>query len=433
MGTKKQFQPRLGARQWSALIIVGLFGQIAWTIENMYFNLFVYKTISDEPSIIATMVAASAIVATLTTLLMGALSDKLGRRKAFIALGYILWGLSTMAFALISPENLHRLLPGVNAIQAAAVTVIIMDCVMTFFGSTANDAAFNAWVTDITVPENRGRVEAVLAVLPLLSLLLVFAAFDGLTQSGRWSDFFLIIGGMTLIVGFLSLFLIKDKRLKGASEPFRDTLLYGLKPGVISSLPKLYLAFGAMLLSSAATQIYMPYLIIYIQNYLKIDNYALVLAVVLIGASAIALLGGQLIDRFGKIRLAYPALFIELLGLLGMFFARSMLSVIFAGLIMIAGFMLLAACINGLIKDELPEGMAGRFQGVRMIFAVMLPMIIGPFIGSAVISNSPAQYVDLGVSKRVPTPPIFLAAAVLLLFTLIPLYRLQMKSQGEVA
>ncbi len=110
-----------------------------------------------------------------------------------------------------------------------------------------------------------------------------------------------------------------------------------------------------------------------------------------------------------------------------------MLSVIFAGLIMIAGFMLLAACINGLIKDELPEGMAGRFQGVRMIFAVMLPMIIGPFIGSEVISNSPAQYVDLGVSKRVPTPPIFLAAAVLLLFTLIPLYRLQMKSQGEVA
>ncbi len=230
MGTKKQFQPRLGARQWSALIIVGLFGQIAWTIENMYFNLFVYKTISDEPSIIATMVAASAIVATLTTLLMGALSDKLGRRKAFIALGYILWGLSTMAFALISPENLHRLLPGVNAIQAAAVTVIIMDCVMTFFGSTANDAAFNAWVTDITVPENRGRVEAVLAVLPLLSLLLVFAAFDGLTQSGRWSDFFLIIGGMTLIVGFLSLFLIKDKRLKGPPNPSVTLCFMGSNP-----------------------------------------------------------------------------------------------------------------------------------------------------------------------------------------------------------
>ena len=51
--------------------------------------------------------------------------------------------------------------------------VVVLDCVMTFFGSTANDAAFNAYVTDITDSDNRGRVESVLAILPLISMLII--------------------------------------------------------------------------------------------------------------------------------------------------------------------------------------------------------------------------------------------------------------------
>ena len=62
----KKVSPRL----WCALILLGLMGQFAWTIENMYFNVFLYNTISTDPNYIAAMVAASAIVATLTTLLM---------------------------------------------------------------------------------------------------------------------------------------------------------------------------------------------------------------------------------------------------------------------------------------------------------------------------------------------------------------------------
>ena len=68
-------------RIWITLLVFGLLGQLAWTIENMYFNIFVYNTLSGNVDIIATMVALSAITATATTLLMGAVSDKLGRRK----------------------------------------------------------------------------------------------------------------------------------------------------------------------------------------------------------------------------------------------------------------------------------------------------------------------------------------------------------------
>ena len=193
---------RLGARKWAAFIIVGLFGQFAWTIENMYFNVFLYNTISTDPGYIAAMVGWSAAAATVTTLLMGALSDRLGRRRVFICGGYILWGASTAAFGFITPENAARLFPGANAAAAAAVMVVVLDCLMTFFGSTANDAAFNAYVTDATRPENRGRVESVLAILPLVSMLIIFGLFDPLTRQGRWRAFFGIFGAAVTAAGF---------------------------------------------------------------------------------------------------------------------------------------------------------------------------------------------------------------------------------------
>lgn len=412
---------RFGARHWVVLIIIGLFGQIAWTIENMYFNVFVYHTISDDPDVIAAMVAASAVVATLTTLLMGAVSDHLRRRKVFITAGYVLWGLSTMAFAFLEPDTLSTLAPGIDAVRFAIIAVIVLDCIMTFFGSTANDAAFNAWVTDVTVPSNRGRVQSVLSALPLLAMLIVFGVLDPLTQKGHWGTFFIIVGAATILAGMLNVPLMKETPVHVVDNtPLWAKIRYGFLPRVIKANPKLYLSLLALLILSIATQIYMPYLIIYLQNYLKIQNYALVLGIVLLGAAAASVIGGRIIDKKGKLTVMKTAINIQLFGLIGMYYVRDMTGVIVAGLVMMSGFMILLAIINGLIQDYLPDGMAGRFQGIRMLFAVMLPMLIGPFIGAAVIKNSNETYVDLGVVKRVPTPWIFMAAAIALLLIVIP-------------
>ena len=95
-----------------------------------------------------------------------------------------------------------------------------------------------------------------------------------------------------------------------------------------------------------------------------------------------------------------------------------------AGSIMMSGYMLVTAALSALIRDYTPKDKAGHFQGVRMVFAVCLPMIVGPFIGSAVIRKSGAVYEDLGVVKSVPTPAIFLAAAVCVLLLILPVLRL---------
>jgi MFS family permease len=93
----------------------------------------------------------------------------------------------------------------------------------------------------------------------------------------------------------------------------------------------------------------------------------------------------------------------------------ALVAVIVAGCVMMSGYMLVTAVLNALIRDHTPEGKAGHFQGIRMIFAVLLPMLIGPRIGALAIRGSDSTYVELGVTKTVPTPAIYLAAAVVLL------------------
>ena len=431
---RRRQKSALGARIWLALLVFGLAGQIAWVVENMYFNVFLYNTITGDTGMIATMVSASAVVAAVTTLAVGALSDKLGIRKPIIVTGYLLWGVSVMAFALVRVESLQWLVGPAGAVQVAAVLVILLDCVMTFFGSSANDAAFNAWVTDVTEDGNRGRVEAVLAVMPLAAMLVVFGVLDGLTARGNWGLFFLIVGALTMAGGFLGRVLIQEpENLRRSEGNYLGNILYGLRPRVIAANPALYLALLGLAVYAASQQVYMPYLIIYMQRYLGVDNYALVLGAVLVAASGISVAFGRIIDKKGKLHVAGSAAVAAFIGLIVMFFVRSAVPVILGGVLMLGASMVLSACLQGLIRDHTPEDKAGQFQGIRILFQVLLPMVTGPYIGAAVIGHTGRTYEELGVVKEVPTPEIFVASALVLVLIAVPLGLLRRREPGRRA
>ena len=119
---------KLSGRFWCALTLFSLIGQVAWVVENMYFNVFIYNMFRATAADISAMVAASAVAATLTTVFMGALSDRIGKRKLFICGGYILWGVSIFSFTLLRADVLGTLFPmAVSAASLGVSLTIILD------------------------------------------------------------------------------------------------------------------------------------------------------------------------------------------------------------------------------------------------------------------------------------------------------------------
>ena len=400
---------------WPSIVTIGLAGQIAWTVENMYFNVFLYNTISQDPGYIALMVALSAITATFTTLFMGTFSDRIGRRKPFMTWGYVIWALTVALFAFVSPSSL-------KGVSLAALTVVILDCVMTFFGSTANDAVFNAYVTESVEEEKRTKVESVVQIMPMAAMLIVFGVLDGFTQRGEWKAFFLITAAIMLMAGILSFFFIKDdRREKRDKGSFISNLIYGFLPSTVKENKSLYISLLAFGINAIGMQVFYPYLIIYIQNYLGFDNYVVLLGIVLVLSSVLCVVLGKVVDKRGRVRSSFPAVILMAIGMILMFFARSFIVTTISGVIMMTGYLISTSVLSSLVRDYTPKGKEGEIQGVRMIFQVMIPMIVGPFLGSFVIKGSSLTYTELGVVKSVPTPRVFLLSFLLTLLSLIPL------------
>jgi hypothetical protein len=153
--------------------------------------------------------------------------------------------------------------------------------------------------------------------------------------------------------------------------------------------------------------------------------------VVLTAASAVSVAFGRVIDRRGKLQVAVPASITAFAGLIAMFFVRGMVPVILAGTVMLGASMVLSACLQGVIRDHTPAHKAGQFQGIRILFQVLLPMVTGPYIGAAVIQHGGETYEELGVVKEVPTPEIFIAAALVLMLIAIPLALLRRKEPSK--
>ena len=415
---------------WLSLIIFSLVGQVAWVVENMYLNVFIYKMFSASAEQISLMVAASSVAATVTTLLIGSLSDKLGKRKIFICGGYICWGISIFSFGLIREEWLTPLIPAtVSAASVGISAVIILDCIMTFFGSAANDASFNAWLTDSTDESNRGAAEGLNSMMPLVAILAVFGGFMGLDQSlpESWTVIFFAIGIIVLLLGILGIFLIDEPKVDTAeNQKFFKNLIYGFRPSIIKANPRLYMTLIAYAVFGISINIFMPYLILYYEKTLEMTNYVFVFAPAIILAAAFTAVYGRIYDRKGFAASIFPVLGLLMAGYIILYFFQSFAPVFIGTVLMLCGYLSGMAVFGAMLRDHTPEHKAGMFQGQRIICQVLLPGIIGPAIGAAVLKNAEMITDSDGRLVFLPNANIFLGAliaAVFIFAALIPLLK----------
>ena len=406
---------KLGSKFWLSLTIFSLMGQVAWVVENMYFNVFIYKMFAATAADISNMVAASAITATLTTVFMGALSDKVGKRKLFMCSGYILWGISIFSFIFLKEDLISKTFGmTVNAASVGVSLTIILDCVMTFFGSTANDAAFNAWLTDSTDASNRGAAEGINAMIPLVSILVVFGGFMffDLEKSQSWTLIFIIIGVLTTVIGVLGFFIIKEPKVKPVKESYLGGIIYGFRPKTIAQNPRLYVSLLAFIIFNISIQIFMPYLIIYYEVSLGMKDYVLIMAPAIVIASVVTALWGKVYDKKGFNFSGLFAILFLIVGYVMLYLTKTTAPVFIGSLLMMSGYLAGMAVFGAVIRDNTPQGFSGRLQGVRIFSQVLVPGVIGPAIGKKVLENAEVITNNDGTTSFVPNANIFLAALI---------------------
>ena len=406
----------LGKKFWVAMSLFGLIGQVAWVVENMYLNVFIYKMFHAQPTDISLMVGASSVAATVTTILIGALSDYIGKRKVFMCGGYIVWGIAILAFAFVRMDILTPLCG--NAIEAAALgiqLVIILDCMMTFFGSAANDAAYNAWLTDSGDDSNRGKIEGINAMMPLISILLVFGGFMGfdLEKAESWTTIYIVIGAVVFLIGIAGIFLIEEKQQPvGVKGSYWRNVIYSFKISTFKENKLLYVVIGTFGLFCISIQTFMPYLIVYYEKTLQMSNYVIVFAPAIIIAAIVTAIYGRLYDQLGFQKAIIPVMVMLITGYVILYFTVSTAPVFIGTVFMLSGYLSGMAVFGAKIREHIPENMSGRFQGARIIGQVLIPGVLGSAIGAFVLRNAQQIENSDGTFSFLPNKNIWVAALI---------------------
>lgn len=451
-------EDKLSKRLWINILLFNFMGAVAWNVENIYFNTFLHNyvyantdaaaraSVMTTPEAISIMVGLSAFTAVTTTFIMGTLSDKMRKRKIFISVGYTIWGIITAMFGLISHENIAKIFglsDSAEILLGTVWTVIIMDVLMTFMGSTSNDSVFHAWVTDVTTPKTRPKVETAFIFIGFISMAVVMG-IGSFAQGGviSYRAFFLGLGAVVTLCGILGFFILEDPVPKVEAESnsnYWSDLFFGFRPSVIKNNSRLYLTLACVCLFSVAVQVFFPYLFIYLQEVIIPANAGInflsagviIPAILVIGV----LVGGIVVlMKFAEKNKAFalvPAVILMALGLFVLSQTTNLIGVLIGVAPTVIGYLILSIQLNAATKDFIPAGKAGLFQGIRMIFFVLIPMVVGPYFGALASKSSDVQYEEYGEMVTLPSANMFAYSAIITLLVFIPLIPLIKKGFNE--
>ncbi|MFA5236131.1 MAG: MFS transporter [Bacilli bacterium] len=442
-------------RFWFIIMAMGLAGHLCWNMENQWFNTFVYAKIGGDVSVVTWMVIVSATVTTLSTFIFGTLSDRLGKRKRFVSIGYILWGVATIIFGLTEfakSSNIGAL------VALSGFLVVLTDAIMSFFGSMAFDAGYNTWVNDYTTPTNKGQVGAALAALPVIGTVVGTVVGGMLVNIGNptvgtanydpsqdnYQLLFWALGIAVILIAIASIFLMKDapttKPNKNGSyfKQFFDVFNFKKLKGNPHNKEML-------LANLVACFFFIPFnfYFVHMGNWLIYDigftagDMGLIQGIALLFAVLVTIPFARLINKNHIPLVALVAVAVNALGLLILFFfvkdgtsvdatsflAAKNLPLLIAVFLVGTGYVLITQTCMIWVRGLFPEENRGQFEGIRSLFFTLVPMLIGTLIGNVIIKNTPhLEELDLyGHPIDVPQENLFLFAGILVLVTIVPL------------
>jgi len=401
-----------------SIALFSLAGQLAWAVENQYYNLFMYNVITPLPIYVSIMVALSTIVGTIATVIMGAFSDVKGKRKPLLLYGFIFWSITTAVFPLSA---------GFLSISTefAIFIAILFDVIMTFFGAMALNAGLNAYITDVTNLNNRGKVTSIAQMMVMVALLIVNGVGGLLITVLGYYIFFFIVGGLVLVLGLIGNVLIQESPDLNAlgigtfsqiRKTFRKENLRGYKDFFIILLVITTWQIGL--------NIFYPFLMIYLQHNIgmSILTASILIFIALLSSIILAYPLGILTDKIGRKRMTLISAIIFGLALVIFGFFTDIVMLLILGSIWATFYLGITISTFSWAKDLYPEENRGEFSGYWNLFSGTIPMVIGPLIGGWLATA-------FGIYKLidenwgyVPTSIIFFISGIVVLLTIIPLY-----------
>lgn len=240
-------------------------------------------------------------------------------------------------------------------------------------------------------------------------------SFD-LEKASSWTVIFIVIGVLVIALGVAGLFLIEETPVKrDENQRYFKNVLYGFRPSTVKANPVFYVTILAFAVFGISIQIFMPYLIIYYEVALKMENYVLIMAPAILIAGGVTAVYGRYYDKAGFFGSIWPALGCLAVGYAVLAAFQGTALVFIGSLLMMTGYLAGMAVFGAMIRDYTPSGKAGALQGIRIVGQVLIPGILGPMIGAAVLSNASVIVGNDGTESFVPNRNIFIAALVALL------------------
>ena len=117
-------------------------------------------------------------------------------------------------------------------------------------------------------------------------------------------------------------------------------------------------------------------------------------------------------------------------GYVMLYFCRGTALVFIGSLIMMCGYLGTGAMLGAKVRTHTPQGRSGMFQGLRIFAQVLIPGVIGPAIGAAILKNADTIVNSDGTTSFVPDQNIFLGALIAIVFAwfvMIPLLKKEKK------
>lgn len=422
---------------WLLVWGLGLAGQLCWNIENQWFNTFIYAKIAKDPTIISWMVGVSAVATTLSTFISGTMTDRKGRRKRAVAIGYIMWGIFTIAYGLTEFIVKGSSSPAPGVLVTAGVAAVLADAIMSFFGSMGNDSGFNAWMNDHMTDGNRGHIGAALATQPILGTIVGTVVGGILVGSDdNYQRLFLIMGGFVIICGVLSLLFMEDhKDLK----PSVDGSFWHQFAGAFNF--KKYFKMKELVwvnFTLAAYFISFNMYFVHLGNYMiyylgfTADMMGMVEGIALTLAMLLAIPVTKLVNKGYFEQICTGAVAVNIVGLIILGYAVTPESidpktifnwVMLIGVFLIgAGYVIFLQGISVWSKGLYPTEAKGQFEGIRIIFFVMIPMVVAPLISNPIIHKNGEIINEYGLTEYLPTESLFKVAAFISIVVFIPLF-----------